>query len=70
MLKHLRVGSLRRILLQALFCFFRQCCHPTLGCDELEKQDMNINDEQRQEKKPSPTPCLSRTRVSSRILPR
>lgn len=48
--------------------FFQQCSHPTLGYDELEKQDMNINDEQRQ-KKASLTPCLSRTHVPSRILP-
>lgn len=29
---------------------FQQCCHPMLGCDKLQKQDMNINDEQRQRK--------------------
>lgn len=67
MLKYLRVGTQWRILLRALF-FFQQCSHPTLGYDELEKQDMNINDEQRQ-KKTSLTPCLSRTHVPSRILP-
>lgn len=47
MLKHLRLGS----VFVASIVVSQQCCCPTLGCDELEKQDININDEQRQKKK-------------------
>lgn len=47
MLKHLRLGS---VFLTGIIVF-QQRCHPSLEYDELEKLYMNINDQQRREKK-------------------